>query len=126
MHLSSCAKRTIANRQARERGFCRWASANARCTRSGFQNSPDTFVTAPLEAAYAINELVTAASVIALRANNVAAKDSTVLPRSRTETFKTAARVLVHIPLSGITMILPNETALTQSSLAPESLTISA
>jgi L-ascorbate metabolism protein UlaG (beta-lactamase superfamily) len=64
-------------------------------------NIGDTFTTGPAEAAYVINELVQPASVIASHANEVATKDGKVLPGTRTEVFKNAAKVPVHVPLSG-------------------------
>ena len=67
-------------------------------------NIGDTFTTGPVEAAYVINDLVQPAAVIASHANEVATKDGKVLPGTRTETFKNAAKVPVHVPLSGKTM----------------------
>jgi L-ascorbate metabolism protein UlaG (beta-lactamase superfamily) len=67
-------------------------------------NIGDTFTTGPTEAAYVINELVQPASVIASHANEEATKDGKVVPGTRTEAFKKATRVPVHIPLSGQVM----------------------
>lgn len=67
-------------------------------------NIGDTFTTGPTEAAYVVNELVKPASVIASHANEEATKDGKVLPGTRTETFIKAAKVPVHVPLSGKTM----------------------
>jgi L-ascorbate metabolism protein UlaG (beta-lactamase superfamily) len=67
-------------------------------------NIGDTFTTGPTEAAYVINDLVRPASVIASHANEVATKDGKVLPGTKTETFRNAVKVPVHIPLSGRTM----------------------
>jgi L-ascorbate metabolism protein UlaG (beta-lactamase superfamily) len=67
-------------------------------------NIGDGFTTGPNEAAYVINELVKPNAVIASHANEVATKDGTVLPGTKTETFRKAAKVPVHIPLSGKTM----------------------
>jgi L-ascorbate metabolism protein UlaG (beta-lactamase superfamily) len=67
-------------------------------------NIGDTFTTGPTEAAYVINELVKPASVIASHANEVATKGGKVLPGTRTETFRKAVTVPVHVPLSGRTM----------------------
>ena len=64
-------------------------------------NIGDTFTTGPSEAAYVINDLVQPASVIASHANEVATKDGKVLPGTKTETFRNAVKVPVHIPLSG-------------------------
>jgi L-ascorbate metabolism protein UlaG (beta-lactamase superfamily) len=67
-------------------------------------NIGDGFSTGPTEAAYVINELVQPTSVIASHANEVATKDGKVLPGTKTETFRNAVKVPVHIPLSGKTM----------------------
>jgi L-ascorbate metabolism protein UlaG (beta-lactamase superfamily) len=67
-------------------------------------NIGDTFTTGPLEAAYVVNELVKPVSVIASHANEEATKDGKVIAGTRTETFKKAAKMPVHIPLSGKTM----------------------
>jgi L-ascorbate metabolism protein UlaG (beta-lactamase superfamily) len=67
-------------------------------------NIGDGFSTGPVEAAYVINELVKPASVIASHANEVGTVGGKVRPGSKTETFQKAAKVPVHIPLSGRTM----------------------
>jgi L-ascorbate metabolism protein UlaG (beta-lactamase superfamily) len=67
-------------------------------------NIGDTFTTGPTEAAYVINALVQPASVIPSHANEVATSDGKVLPGTRTETFRNAVKVPVHIPLSGKTL----------------------
>jgi L-ascorbate metabolism protein UlaG (beta-lactamase superfamily) len=67
-------------------------------------NIGGTFTTGPTEAAYVINEMVKPKSVIASHANEVATKDGKLLPGTRTETFKNAVTVPVHLPLSGKTM----------------------
>jgi len=67
-------------------------------------NIGDGFSTGPVEAAYVINELVKPASVIASHANEVGTEGGKVRPGSKTETFMKAAKVPVHIPLSGRTM----------------------
>ena len=68
-------------------------------------NIGDTFTTGPAEAAFAINELVKPASVIASHANEVGTKGGQVVPGSKTETFMKAVKgASVHIPLSGRTM----------------------
>jgi len=67
-------------------------------------NIGDGFSTGPVEAAYVINELVKPASVIASHANEVGTVGGKVRPGSKTETFQKAAKVPVHIPLSGKTM----------------------
>jgi L-ascorbate metabolism protein UlaG (beta-lactamase superfamily) len=67
-------------------------------------NIGDVFTTGPAEAAYAINEMVRPASVIASHANEVATRGGKVLPGTRTEAFIKASRVPTHVPLSGRTM----------------------
>ena len=67
-------------------------------------NIGDTFTTGPKEAAYVVNELVKPASVIPSHANEEATKDGKVIAGTRTDTFQKAAKVPVHIPLSGKTM----------------------
>ncbi|MDQ6639893.1 MAG: MBL fold metallo-hydrolase [Pseudomonadota bacterium] len=67
-------------------------------------NIGDGFTTGPVEAAYVINELVRPASVIASHANEVGTVGGKVRPGSRTEAFIKAAKVPVHVPLSGKTM----------------------
>ncbi len=67
-------------------------------------NIGDGFSTGPVEAAYVINELVKPASVIASHANEVGTVGGKVRPGSKTETFMKAAKVPLHIPLSGKTM----------------------
>jgi L-ascorbate metabolism protein UlaG (beta-lactamase superfamily) len=67
-------------------------------------NIGDGFTTGPAEAAYVINELVRPNAVIASHANEVATKGGKVIPGSKTETFMKAAKVPVHVPLSGRTM----------------------
>jgi len=67
-------------------------------------NIGDGFTTGPVEAAYVINDLVRPASVIASHANEVGTVGGKVRPGSKTEAFMKAAKVPVHIPLSGKTM----------------------
>lgn len=64
-------------------------------------NIGDGFTTGPNEAAYVINELVKPNSVIASHANETATKDGKVLPGTKTETFRKAVKVPVHVPLGG-------------------------
>ena len=71
-------------------------------------NIGDNFTTGPTEAAYVINDLVQPASVIASHANEAATKDGRVLPGTKTEAFVKAAKVPVHVPLSGKTMEFDN------------------
>jgi L-ascorbate metabolism protein UlaG (beta-lactamase superfamily) len=67
-------------------------------------NIGDGFTTGPAEAAYVMNELVKPSSVIASHANEVGTVGGKVRPGSKTEAFIKAARMPVHIPLSGKTM----------------------
>jgi L-ascorbate metabolism protein UlaG (beta-lactamase superfamily) len=67
-------------------------------------NIGGTFTTGPAEAAHVINELVKPAAVIASHANEAATKNGKLLPGTRTEAFKRAVKVPVHLPLSGKTM----------------------
>ena len=67
-------------------------------------NIGDGVSTGPVEAAYVMNELVKPASVIASHANEVGTVKGVVRPGSKTEAFMKAAKMPVHIPLSGRTM----------------------
>ncbi len=67
-------------------------------------NIGDGFTTGPVEAAYVMNEQVRPAAVIASHANEVGTMGGMVRPGSKTETFMKAAKMPVHIPLSGRTM----------------------
>ena len=67
-------------------------------------NIGGTFTTGPTEAAYVINEMVKPKAVIASHANEEATKDGKMLSGTRTEIFKNAVTVPVHLPLSGKTM----------------------
>ncbi|MCO6411676.1 MAG: MBL fold metallo-hydrolase [Thiogranum sp.] len=67
-------------------------------------NIGDTFTTGPKEAAWVVNELVRPAAVIPSHANEAATKGGKVIAGTRTEMFIEAARVPVHLPLSGRTM----------------------
>ena len=67
-------------------------------------NIGDGFTTGPAEAAYVINELVKPESVIASHVNEVGTVGGKVRPGSKTEAFMKAAKVPVHVPLSGKTM----------------------
>jgi L-ascorbate metabolism protein UlaG (beta-lactamase superfamily) len=62
------------------------------------------FTTGPAEAAYVVNDLVRPNSVIASHANEPATVSGKLVPTSRTATFQKAARMPVHVPLSGRTM----------------------
>jgi L-ascorbate metabolism protein UlaG (beta-lactamase superfamily) len=67
-------------------------------------NIGDGFTTGPVEAAYVINDLVKPAAVIASHANEVGTAGGKVRAGSKTEAFIKAAKVPVHVPLSGKTM----------------------
>jgi L-ascorbate metabolism protein UlaG (beta-lactamase superfamily) len=67
-------------------------------------NIGDGFTTGPVEAAYVINDLVKPAAVIASHVNEVGTVGGKVRPGSKTERFMKAAKVPVHLPLSGKTM----------------------
>jgi L-ascorbate metabolism protein UlaG (beta-lactamase superfamily) len=67
-------------------------------------NIGDGFTTGPTEAAYVMNTLVRPKSVIPSHANEMATKGGKLLPKSKTAAFKKAAKMPVHVPLSGKTM----------------------
>jgi len=67
-------------------------------------NIGDGFTTGPAEAAYVMNDLVKPASVIASHANEVGTVGGKLRPGSKTEAFTKAAKMPVHLPLSGKTM----------------------
>jgi len=62
------------------------------------------FTTGPTEAAYVVNDLVKPNSVIASHANEPATVNGKLVETSRTAAFRKAARMPVHVPLSGRTM----------------------
>lgn len=62
------------------------------------------FTTGPVESTYIVNELVRPNAVIASHANEVATIDGKVVPNSKTAAFIKAAKMPVHVPLSGKTM----------------------
>jgi len=72
-------------------------------------NIGGTFSTGPAEAAYVINDLVQPNAVIASHANEAATKDGKLLAGSKTQAFKAAVKVPVHVPLSGNTMEFSSE-----------------
>lgn len=72
--------------------------------RLAVMNIGDGFTTGPAEAAYVMNELVKPAAVIASHANEAGTVGGKVRPGSKTEAFTKAAKMPVHIPLSGKTM----------------------
>ena len=67
-------------------------------------NIGDGFTTGPAEAAYVMNDLVKPASVIASHVNEVGTVGGKVRPGSKAEAFTKAAKMPVHLPLSGKTM----------------------
>src|SRR5438105_1143971 len=62
------------------------------------------FTTGPTESAYVVNELVRPNSVIVSHANEPATVGGKLAPNSRTAAFQKAAKMPVHVPLSGRTM----------------------
>jgi len=62
------------------------------------------FTTGPTEAAYVVNDLVRPSSVIASHANEPATIGGKLSPTTRTQAFRNAAKMPVHVPLSGKTM----------------------
>jgi L-ascorbate metabolism protein UlaG (beta-lactamase superfamily) len=62
------------------------------------------FTTGPTESAYVVNELVRPASVIATHVNEPATIGGKLVETSKTAAFVKAAKMPVHIPLSGRTM----------------------
>ncbi|PIW30518.1 MAG: metal-dependent hydrolase [Rhodospirillales bacterium CG15_BIG_FIL_POST_REV_8_21_14_020_66_15] len=66
-------------------------------------NIGDTYTTGPMEAAYVVNTMIKPASVIASHANETGTEGGKIVGR-KTLTFKKAAKVPVHVPLSGRTM----------------------
>ena len=72
--------------------------------RLAVMNMGDGLGNGPAEAAYVVNELVKPASVIASHANEVGTVGGKVRPGGKTEAFIKAAKVPVHVPLSGRTM----------------------
>lgn len=62
------------------------------------------FTTGPTESAYVVNELVRPNSAIPSHANEPATIGSKLVPTSRTAAFQKAAKMPVHVPLSGRTM----------------------
>ena len=67
-------------------------------------NIGDVLSAGPAEAAYVINDLVKPNAVIASHANEAGTEGGKVRAGSRTEAFIKAAKVPVHVPLSGKTM----------------------
>lgn len=72
-------------------------------------NIGDTYTTGPKEAAYVVNELIKPNAVIASHANEAATKSGKVIRGTRTDTFMKSAKVPVHIPKSGITMVFDRD-----------------
>ena len=71
-------------------------------------NIGDTYTTGPKEAAYVVNEMIKPNAVIASHANEAATKEGKVIAGTRTDTFIKAAKMPVHVPLSGQTMEFDN------------------
>jgi len=67
-------------------------------------NIGDGFTTGPAEAGYVVNDLVKPASVIPSHANEAGTEGGKVRAGSKTEAFIKAAKMPVHVPLSGKTM----------------------
>lgn len=67
-------------------------------------NIGGVFGAGPVEAAYVVNELVQPKSVIPSHANEPATINGKLTPNSRTAAFMKAAKMPVHVPLSGRTM----------------------
>ncbi|MEH6474285.1 MAG: MBL fold metallo-hydrolase [Sneathiella sp.] len=67
-------------------------------------NIGDTYTTGPTEAAHVVNNMVKPASVIASHANEAATKGGKIIAGTKTEAFKKAVTVPVHVPLSGKVM----------------------
>ncbi len=67
-------------------------------------NIGDGFTTGPAEAAYVVNDLVKPASVIASHVNEVGTVGGKPRAGSKTERLVKAAKMPVHLPLSGKTM----------------------
>lgn len=62
------------------------------------------FTTGPTESAYVVNELVRPNAVIASHANEAATAGGKLNPSSKTAAFQKAAKMPVHVPLSGKTL----------------------
>ncbi len=67
-------------------------------------NIGGTFTTGPVEAAYAMDELVKPKAVIVSHANEAATTEGKVVGGTRTETFMRAVHMPVYVPLSGKAM----------------------
>ncbi|MGB0721217.1 MAG: MBL fold metallo-hydrolase [Gammaproteobacteria bacterium] len=72
-------------------------------------NIGDTFTTGPREAAHVVNELIGPRSVIASHANEMATSGGEVRADTRTARFIEAARMPVHLPISGRTLAFNGE-----------------
>ena len=72
-------------------------------------NIGDTYTTGPKEAAYVINNLIRPQAVIASHANEVATINGKVVSGTRTDIFRKASKVPVHIPLSGRVMVFDKQ-----------------
>ena len=67
-------------------------------------NIGNTFTTGPKEAAFVVNELVKPNAAIASHANEVATQGGELITDTKTDQFVKAAKMPVHLPLSGRTM----------------------
>ncbi len=67
-------------------------------------NIGDTLTTGPTEAAFVVDELVKAKTVIPSHANEEATREGKVLPGTRTEAFLEAVNATAYLPLSGQTL----------------------
>ncbi|WP_455202459.1 MBL fold metallo-hydrolase [Kaarinaea lacus] len=72
--------------------------------RLAVMNIGDTYTTGPKEAAFVVNKLIKPKAIIASHANEAATKNGKLIPGTRTDIFKRATKVPVHLPLSGRTM----------------------
>ena len=67
-------------------------------------NIGDNFTTGPTEAAWVVNNLIKPVSAIPSHANQPSTKGGKVIEGTKTAAFIKAAKVAVHVPLSGRTM----------------------
>ena len=72
-------------------------------------NIGDVFTTGPKEAAWVVNNLIKPTAVIASHANQPSTQGGKVIAGTRVESFSKMARMPVHVPLSGRTMLFNNK-----------------
>ena len=72
-------------------------------------NIGDVFTTGPKEAAWVVNKLIKPTAVIASHANQPSTQGGKVIAGTRVESFSKMARMPVHVPLSGRTMLFNNK-----------------